>query len=216
MQNRIKLRPDRYERFHDTLAIRGYRSYDEFLASDAWRDFNDWYRSSSLPQACLVCGCDEFQLHHWHYEHIGFDDPCDVIPLCREHHLAVHRWMVKTGCELRQVVRQLVECFGFSSDDARQAFRPFKSMFRQASRRTRRCNKCQRPIGKGFNHDDCNACYKSTWQPVPRVLCPGCGKMRRELNSDGKCMVCRRRAEKAARKQIQPVKVGCHRPRFVI
>ena len=40
--DRHSMRTDSYARFHELLRLRGFSSYDEYLASDAWKQFNQY------------------------------------------------------------------------------------------------------------------------------------------------------------------------------
>ena len=45
----------------------GYESYDEYLASDHWRDVKRRFRESGRPTEC-ICGEQGVDLHHETYE----------------------------------------------------------------------------------------------------------------------------------------------------
>lgn len=141
-------RPDKFERFYDSLRMRGFESYEHYLSSDLWRAFNEWYRGLKiLPQACLVCGSTHFILHHWNYIRAGEEFPSDVIPLCDEHHLQLHRFLSSSDVQLHEVARQLEECFGISRRDADNLFRPTLRFSQGAM--GNRCVGCRKPkLGK--------------------------------------------------------------------
>lgn len=157
--DRHSMRQDSYARFHEMLRVRGYDSYDHYLASDAWRQFNEWYRRSDLPQSCLVCGCKTVQLHHWTYDNIGQDRPCDVVPLCESHHLELHRWLVASKVPLGQVEVHLRLCFGFDPQAAEAIFRPFLKMQRALSKPDAiRCRDCREPLPSRWKSACCRTC----------------------------------------------------------
>ena len=221
MQTLIERRPpDRFGRFHEGLAVRGYPSYAAYLASDAWRQFWTWYRRSGLPQRCLICGSTNFELHHWNYGHIGQEDPCDVVPLCRKHHHRVHEHLAQHGGDVREFERHLRDVFELTATDARKRFRPFRRMHTKLAHQSR-CVDCRKRLGQQHPHCRCWKCHKA-WcqrggsrrgrkrakpivrtvriQPKPAVACPECGKFRREILPTGHCKVCeRRRRKKEAR-----------------
>lgn len=101
-----------HDKFLDSLRLLGFKSYNDYLQSDVWDLFNTLYRSTKMPQACLVCESEEFELHHVCYEKVGFEDVFDVVPFCREHHRQVHVWLKKNKwCKLCDVRAQLLYCF---------------------------------------------------------------------------------------------------------
>ena len=159
--DRHAIRQDSYARFREMLKIRGYATYDDYLASDAWKQFHVWYRRTNLPQSCLVCQSKDFQLHHWHYDNIGQDDPCDVVPLCESHHLELHRWLKKTGDPLHRVNVHLMKCFGIRPGIANPLFAQFTRMKNGQQRRTKRCGKCNNRFSLKSKSDLCHKCIRA-------------------------------------------------------
>jgi hypothetical protein len=84
-------------KFHDRLIALGYKTYDDYLASDHWRTFRTSYAASIHPKTCAVCGSTAYQLHHHTYVRLGCEKLIDVTPLCRPHHEDVHTWLVTSG-----------------------------------------------------------------------------------------------------------------------
>jgi hypothetical protein len=76
--------------FRERLDRLGVPGYDAYLRSDLWLDFRKKFFSSKAPKACAVCGAARVQLHHRTYERLGREKIGDVIPLCDDHHRAVH------------------------------------------------------------------------------------------------------------------------------
>ncbi len=68
----------------------GLRSMDEYRKSQLWLDTKRRYQQSDSPQRCLVCRSPAFDLHHRSYAQLGNEHLFDLIPLCRQHHDAVH------------------------------------------------------------------------------------------------------------------------------
>lgn len=66
-------------------------SYAAYLRSDHWQNVKTRYRTSKLPQSCVVCGAERVDLHHRTYERLGRERLTDLVPLCREHHGEAHR-----------------------------------------------------------------------------------------------------------------------------
>lgn len=79
--------------FRERLSRLGHATYAQYLASDHWARFKARYRESGSPLACRVCGGGRVQLHHRTYRRLGQERNADVVPLCREHHVAVHEWL---------------------------------------------------------------------------------------------------------------------------
>jgi hypothetical protein len=79
---------------------RGYtvtgQPYKLYLRSPEWAEVKRRYRSSKLPQTCVVCGSKKVDLHHKTYERLGKERLTDLVPLCRSHHKWLHR-RVKAG-----------------------------------------------------------------------------------------------------------------------
>lgn len=79
--------------FKERLQNLGFQSYSGYLAGQHWQDFKHAYRVSTRPQLCAVCASPSIELHHHTYERLGAEWLKDVIPLCRDHHEAVHVWL---------------------------------------------------------------------------------------------------------------------------
>jgi hypothetical protein len=94
--------------FSDRLAALGFASYDDYLASNHWKQFKEVYRSSGLSLVCAVCGCKPVQLHHTTYVRLGSELPTDVTPLCREHHKDVHEWL-KTNASMVNATHKAIK-----------------------------------------------------------------------------------------------------------
>lgn len=88
--------------FAGQLAALGYPTYADYLQSQHWQDFRLAYRQAGLPMRCAVCHKKPIQLHHVTYKRLGAEKLTDVLPLCGDHHKAVHRWLA----ERRQPVEQ--------------------------------------------------------------------------------------------------------------
>lgn len=83
--------------FTSRLNRLGFSSYAEYLSSDRWIDFRSRYRASSRRQDCLVCHNKRVHLHHRTYKRLGCERFADVVPLCEDHHNAVHDWLKTCG-----------------------------------------------------------------------------------------------------------------------
>lgn len=78
------------KKFHAKLRDLGFATYADYLASDLWLHFKSTYKRSNRPQRCMVCQSNQIELHHNDYSRLGCEKLTDVVPLCREHHEAVH------------------------------------------------------------------------------------------------------------------------------
>jgi hypothetical protein len=177
-------KPDRFGIFRQSLTVRGYANYEEYLDSKEWMQFKSWYRKSGLPQACLVCRSPDVVLHHWNYDHVGCEYPCDVIPLCQQHHTDIHVWMKQNDVSTKDVVRCLCGCFGMASNVARSLFSPFRSfLFRTKHVNRRRCPKCGRHLPDGHLLMVCWSCHKEQKDRERLLARPARRKVRNSLHS---------------------------------
>jgi hypothetical protein len=207
--DRQKLRPNSYDRFRDSLAGRDYKSYDDYLMSEAWKHFNQWYRSHpAMLKECMVCCKKSYILHHWRYDRCGAEYLSDVIPLCEDHHHELHRYLHKTKHPLSDVLGQLVECFGMSKDAARKKLKIVERYIireEQAGQKRRPLRPHQSPRGKveaaipkrGRNP-------KTIKKPspfrelrsAPKDSCRDCNKkLRPAFLVAGRCYNCRKRKQ---------------------
>lgn len=69
----------------------GFRTYEDYLHSDYWIDFQKRYFAAN-PKICFVCGsATRVGLHHLHYRSIGAEAFEDVVPACKPCHAKIHR-----------------------------------------------------------------------------------------------------------------------------
>lgn len=154
--------------FFHRLKLFGYSSYDEYLASPAWRDLAGWYYQSQLPRVCLACNSPKVQLHHWRYENVCDENPAELIPLCEAHHKEAHRFLESSKTPLCNVPATL-QHLGLSRDKARERFYPFARFLanpkNQTKHRIRVCHHCGKQILSKTvfysNHPKCFQCHKA-------------------------------------------------------
>jgi hypothetical protein len=72
--------------------MRQYLVYANFLASDEWNRFT--HALIDAGAKCLGCGTRKtLQFHHLNYDRVGRETANDLIPLCRNCHERVHRFL---------------------------------------------------------------------------------------------------------------------------
>lgn len=70
------------------LGEMGYRSYEQYLATEHWRKT----RERQPRTACQGCGLTtNLHLHHLTYERLGGELPTDLAWLCETCHRQIHR-----------------------------------------------------------------------------------------------------------------------------
>lgn len=68
----------------------GYKSYQEYLASDYWKEKRKWILFV-LGNKCSKCESNQdVQVHHKNYDSVGNENIHDVILLCRKCHQEEH------------------------------------------------------------------------------------------------------------------------------
>lgn len=100
----------------ERLTLLGYSNYQDYLSGKHWSNFRNSYTKSSLPQFCLICKQTNafFNLHHLHYDSLGFEKFSDVIPLCSECHVKLHKLHDLTGTPLEKANKMKVPINYFS------------------------------------------------------------------------------------------------------
>jgi hypothetical protein len=92
-KTRPKKRNKKLSPFLETLKSLGFDSYQQYLRSDHWKSVRERYRCSKKPKKCQCCGSEKYELHHTTYERLGREWLKDLMPLCRRHHRAVHKYL---------------------------------------------------------------------------------------------------------------------------
>jgi hypothetical protein len=77
------------------LAELGYETYEAYLQSGRWAGARISYTEAGLPQCCVICGRQDFHLHHRSYEFLGDEPPFHLVALCEDHHYEVHKLLKK-------------------------------------------------------------------------------------------------------------------------
>lgn len=99
-------------KFADRLGELGFASYADYLASDVWREFKARYKAAGHQRKCLICSARPVQLHHKTYVRLGREEFTDVVPLCRDHHVAVHDWLKSSGRLYVEYTHEAVAALG--------------------------------------------------------------------------------------------------------
>ena len=79
--------------FIERLKGLGFSSYSDYLKSPHWIAFKKEWRSAGQKMSCLLCSKGPIQLHHQTYQRLGSERLGDVVPVCRQHHEAIHAWL---------------------------------------------------------------------------------------------------------------------------
>lgn len=61
-------------------------SYQAYLRTKHWTNI----RLDLIEEKCLICEGGNTQIHHLNYDHLGCEEPGDLIALCGRHHMAIH------------------------------------------------------------------------------------------------------------------------------
>lgn len=110
----------RFLSFKDQLKELGFDSYSKYLASPHWKGVRVDYESSDLPQFCLGCKSNRFELHHRTYTRLGNEKLVDLIPLCRECHKKVHDYAKNHDLGIHDTHLILREIFGWTKTEMRR------------------------------------------------------------------------------------------------
>lgn len=87
-EERIRERIERY-----TSKFKGdvERIYREYISGRHWVARKDSFFKNHEKKCALCRSTFRVELNHIYYENFGFEKDEDLIPLCREHHEALHR-----------------------------------------------------------------------------------------------------------------------------
>jgi len=79
------------------LISMGFKDLLSYRYSEYWiNKYHDYFLI--YPKKCTRCGSNKkIQLHHLTYEHLGNEKSKDLIPLCKQCHLWVHKegWRIR-------------------------------------------------------------------------------------------------------------------------
>lgn len=107
--------------FMQKLQQLGFKSLEEYYESDHWKVFKKAYYSQH-PKRCWATGrTDNIDLHHITYENLGNEKDEDVIPLCREMHEKLHKFVKEYKVPLDKAHLVLKETYTNDSDHAKLA-----------------------------------------------------------------------------------------------
>jgi hypothetical protein len=146
----------------------GFSTYQEYLASDHWRNLRKRYNDSDLPQRC-VCGRFRDELHHCTYERLGEEFLTDLVPLCWRCHDKLHL-LLKTNPSYRLETAHLDLLVG-----AEPPLPPKKVKKKKLSKKKRMKERRERlnASHKAQVLIQCG-CGRRAWQNSNH--CPRCGK----------------------------------------
>lgn len=82
--------------------------YKNYLKSEEWKAKRRIAKRLHLDE-CYLCGRKKVDIHHLTYKRFQSEDPeNDLIPLCRKHHLKVHRHAIETSQNIWNATHQLI------------------------------------------------------------------------------------------------------------
>ena len=105
--------------FSARLASLGFASYAAYLQSPHWLAFTAKRRS--VDGRCRVCKKRPVDIHHVTYVRLGAERAADVVPLCREHHEAVHAWLDANHAPVERTPEAIALLSGCKPDETQAA-----------------------------------------------------------------------------------------------
>lgn len=124
--------------FFDRLKKLGYNSYNEYLKSNHWNNTKQKYKQSNLPQKCIGCNNNNYELHHTSYARLGNELLTDFVPLCHKCHIKVHNYHVDNNIPLHHIHVSLAKLFKWKSKEfVKKKLSPFN--------KNRKCKKPKHP-----------------------------------------------------------------------
>src|SRR5688572_3286772 len=69
----------------------GFQNYDDYLASDHWRQRRADYEASH-PRRCRYCAGRGDHLHHRRYKNLGAEPDNDLEWVCADHHAEITKY----------------------------------------------------------------------------------------------------------------------------
>lgn len=103
----------------------GFKNYNEYLKSDHWQNLKQIYKESLLPQYCIICHNEKFNLHHRSYERIGNEMIFDLIPLCQSCHFKVHKYCNENNTTIQTTHHAIRKVFKLKKKEVQKIFEPF-------------------------------------------------------------------------------------------
>lgn len=105
----------------------GYVNYTEYLNSEHWKLKREQYKQSTRPQFCVMCGEEDYVLHHTSYKNVGKEPLSDLLPLCNNCHVLVHSYIDKNNLSVEQTSQAI---FFIERDFDRQSVYPISEYVR--------------------------------------------------------------------------------------
>lgn len=111
--------------FYKRLKLLGYVSYKSYLGSKHWKSKRREYYESNLPQHCLICRHERFEIHHRSYVRMGDEALGDLIPLCRICHQKVHKYIDENVVPLSHTHKAIRKVAGWTKRETKQILKQF-------------------------------------------------------------------------------------------
>jgi hypothetical protein len=90
--------------------------YERYITSTKWERRKAAYYANH-ERRCRACGTKEsIHLHHHTYARMGNELDTDLVPLCEEHHMLVHKFHREGRLSLTTATRKFLEYLGASLD----------------------------------------------------------------------------------------------------
>jgi hypothetical protein len=131
----------------------GYETYEKYLQSSHWQQFQGLYRSEAkFPKRCVACEFPVYILHHIRYDHLGAESFADVIPVCSRCHLHLHKVHKKKNIPLKRPDIAFQVLFGWSRDKTQERFGAFRRLWWHMEREktTNSPKKVMNPVDEDF------------------------------------------------------------------
>lgn len=130
-------------KFSERLTQLGFASYADYLASDLWKGFRLRYKEAGKSMRCAVCSVGPIQLHHQNYDRLGSEWFEDVVPVCGDHHKAIHDWLKSSGRIFVSYTREAIAALQANSSAAPPKLIKKKKMSRRKSKSLKKARAAQ-------------------------------------------------------------------------
>ncbi len=97
--------------------------YQTYIRSKRWA--RKKHRAKENHPYCEACGRNiDLQVHHRTYARLGKELPGDLVVLCEDHHVIVHRYQAEQRCSIAEATAAVIGTGAGSGPWVRQPFKP--------------------------------------------------------------------------------------------